>query len=81
MAALTSHEETCRKKLVENKKILDELLIALKSSNREVKFAACQALLSLSRSDKMVKSIMLEAGDFPKELQNILLTNDNDSDL
>jgi hypothetical protein len=41
LAALTSHEDSCRKKLVENKKILEELLNGIKSTNRDVKYAAC----------------------------------------
>jgi hypothetical protein len=65
---LTSQEESCRKKLAENKKILEELLAALKSTNRRIKLAACLCFVSLSRSDKMVKSLVLEAGEFTKEL-------------
>jgi nitrate/TMAO reductase-like tetraheme cytochrome c subunit len=81
LAALTSQEESCRKKLVENKKILEELLCGIKSTNKNVKYSACQCFVSLSRSDKMVKSIILEAGEFHKELQSILINNDTDVEL
>ena len=64
LASLTSQEETCRKKLIERKRVLEELLAGIKSGHREIKLAACTLFVSLSRSDKMVKSIILEAGDF-----------------
>ena len=81
LASLTSEEETCRKKLRDNKKIIDELLSSLKTQNRDIKLAAATCLVSLLRSDKMVKSILLEAGDFHKELINIFVTADKDHDL
>jgi Trp operon repressor len=81
LASLTSEEETCRKKLIDNKKIIDELLSSLKSQNRDIKLAAATCLVSLLRSDKMVKSILLEAGDFHKELINMFVTSDKDHDL
>jgi hypothetical protein len=34
LAALTSQEESCRKKLAENKKILEEILLGIKSPNK-----------------------------------------------
>ena len=37
LAALTSLEETCRKKVVENKKMLEELLNGIKNNNKQVK--------------------------------------------
>lgn len=68
LAALTSDEESCRKKLAENKKLLEELLKLMKSSQRDLKLAACKLFVSLSRSDRILKSIILEAGEFTKEL-------------
>lgn len=81
LAALTSTEETCRKKLAENKKLLEELLKLMKSNTRDVKLAACKLFLSLSRSDKILKSLILEAGEFTKELQKILISSDDDPKL
>ncbi len=81
MAALTSDEETCRKRLIDNKKILDELLTGIKSNNRDVKLAATTCFVSLLRSDKMLKSIILEAIDFHKELIIIFLSSDLDHNL
>ena len=81
LASLTSEEESCRKKLAENKKIQDELFAGLKSGNRDVKFAASSCLVSLLRSDKYLKSILIEAGDFYKDLLSIFINSDNDQDL
>lgn len=78
LAALTSDEESCRKKLAENKKFLEELLALMKSSLKEQKYAACKLFVSLSRSDKMLKSIILEAGEFTKELQKIFVDSDEE---
>lgn len=64
LAALTALEESCRKKLIDKKKFLDELLIGIKNSNRDIKLAALQCYVSLSRSDKMVKAIIHEHADF-----------------
>ena len=64
LASLTSLEESCRKKLIEKKKFLDELLVGVKSSDRDIKLAALQCYVSLSRSDKMVKAIIHEYADF-----------------
>lgn len=58
LASLTSEEESCRKKLIDNKKIFDELLSSLKTSNRDIKLAATTCFVSLLRSDKMMKSIL-----------------------
>lgn len=81
LAALTSQEESCRKRLIEKKRVLEELLAGIKSNQRDVKLAACTLFVSLSRSDKMIKSIILEAGDFQKELCNILLSKIKDEDM
>ena len=81
LASLTSEEESCRKQLAENKKIQDELFSGLKSGNRDVKFAACACLVSLLRSDKYLKSILIEAGDFHKDLLAIFINSDNDQEL
>lgn len=81
LASLTSEEESCRKKLIENKKILDELLTGLKSMTRDIKLAAVTCFVSLLRSDKMLKSILLEAGEFHKELLSIFVASDKDHDL
>jgi hypothetical protein len=64
LAALTSVEESCRKKLVERKKVLEELLVGIKCNHRNIKIAACTLFVSLSRSDKMLKSIIMEAAEF-----------------
>eukprot|EP00347_Sterkiella_histriomuscorum_P015675 403356120 len=81
LAALTSDQETCRKKIAENKNFLVELLSILKSTSKEAKYTACKLFVSLTRSDKMIKSIILEAGEFTKELQKIFLESDNDARL
>ena len=81
LASLTSEEESCRQKLLENKKIQDELFSGLKSTNRDVKFSACVCFVSLLRSDKMLKSILMEAGDFHKEILTIFTTSDADPEL
>ena len=60
-------EESCRKRLVDNKKFIEELLRGIKSSNNEIKYAACTCFVSISRSDRMTKSVILE-GSFTKEL-------------
>lgn len=78
---MTSEEESCRRKLIENKKILDEICLTLRSSNRDVKLASVTCFQSLLRADKMLKSILFETGDFHKELQNIFLTADKDFDI
>jgi len=64
LSALTSQEESCRKKLIEKKKVLDELMLGIKCSHSEVKLAALQLFASLSRSDKMIKAIILEHAEF-----------------
>lgn len=66
---------------MENKKIQDELFSGLKSSNRDVKLSACVCFVSLLRSDKMLKSILMEAGDFHKEILTIFTTSDSDPEL
>jgi len=81
LAALTSQEESCRKKVSENKKALEEILKIIKSPLSNNKKAACLLFVSLSRSDKMVKSIILEAGEFTKELQRIMLESDKNEKL
>ena len=67
--------------MIDNKKIIDELLSALKTQNRDIKYAATSCFVSLLRSDKMAKSILLEAGDFHKDLINIFVSSDKDHDL
>jgi hypothetical protein len=37
--------------------------------------------VSLSRSDRIIKNIILEAADFQKELCNILMTHSNDDEM
>jgi phosphate uptake regulator len=64
LAALTSKDESCRKRVIEKKKVLDELMFVIKSDNVRVKVAALQLFVSLSRSDKMVKAIILEHADY-----------------
>jgi hypothetical protein len=66
---------------LENKKIQEELFSGLKSSNRDVKLSACVCFVSLLRSDKMLKSILMEAGDFHKEILTIFTTSDTDPEL
>ena len=81
LASLTSNEESCRKRLVDKKKFIDELLSGIKSKHPQIKYAACNCFVSLSRSDRLIKSMILEAGDFTKELVSILLGNDVDESL
>ena len=81
LAALSSQEEASRKKIAENKVFLGELLKTLKAKSRESKYAACKLLVSITRSDKLVKSIILDAGEFIKELQQIFLHADEDPKL
>jgi hypothetical protein len=59
LAALTSIAESCRKKLIDKKKVLDELFLGIKSAHRGIKMAALTLFVSLSRSDKMLKSIIM----------------------
>ncbi len=78
LAALSSQEESCRLKIAENKKFLDELLRIMKTCEKKsAKLVACNCFLSLSRSDKTVKSLILEAGEFTKELSKILIESDD----
>ena len=59
LAALTSVAESCRKKLIERKRVLEELFIGIKCAHRGIKMAALTLFVSLSRSDKMLKSIIM----------------------
>jgi hypothetical protein len=68
LASLSSEEDSCRKKIVDNKKLLEELFAGLKNLNKEVKLTALQCFVSLSRSDKMTKSIIVDHGDIHKEI-------------
>lgn len=36
LAALTGEEESCRKRLIERKKVLDELMLGIKFKNKEI---------------------------------------------
>lgn len=78
LASLTSSEESCRKKLADKKKIIELLLAGIKSKQTGIKYASCNCFVSLSRSDRITKSSFLEAGDFTKELVNILVSNEDD---
>jgi hypothetical protein len=80
LASLTSVEESCRKRLIEKKKVLDELLLGIKSKNRDIKLAALQLFVSLSRSDKMIKAIILEHADFQKEISKLITCEESDFD-
>ncbi len=80
LASLTSVEESCRKRLIEKKKVLDELLLGIKSKNRDIKLAALQLFVSLSRSDKMIKAIILEHADFQKEISKLITSEESDFD-
>jgi hypothetical protein len=76
---LTSSEESCRKKLIDNRKLLEELLSGLKQqANRDVKYASVLCFVSLLRSDKMNKSILMEVGEFHKELLSIFTSAEKD---
>ncbi|CDW81757.1 armadillo repeat-containing protein [Stylonychia lemnae] len=81
LAALSRDEEKCRKKIIENKKFLDELLQLIKSANKDQNYAACKLFVSLSRSDKMLKQIILDSGEFLKELTKFFLESDSEPKL
>jgi hypothetical protein len=68
LSALTSSEDSCRRKFIENKKLTEELMTALRSGQEELKLAAVQCLVGLLRSDVMQKSLLLESTEFSKDL-------------
>jgi hypothetical protein len=77
LASLSSDEESCRKRLGENKKFLEALLKIIKTTAPQLRLAACKCFVSLSRSEKILKTIILEAGDFNKELTKIVVESDD----
>jgi hypothetical protein len=61
-----------------SKRMVDELIFALRSSDTSVKLAAAQCFVSLLRSDKMHKSILMEQGEFHKDLIAMFVAADKD---
>ena len=61
--------------------MLDEIMNGIKSTKHELRFGALKLFVSLSRSDKMIKAIIVEHGDFSKEISKILTTEDLNDDI